>query len=90
MAQQLLVRSSFAVDVVVVVQICCRPVVRGKKKGPYRCHIKLNNHELIFCRYCCCNGDCVVFDHFFISILFCILFRGTSFAPKGLARPELN
>ena len=32
MAQQLLVRSSFAVAVVVVVQICCRPVVRGKKK----------------------------------------------------------
>ena len=33
MAQQLLVRSSFAVAVVVVVvQICCRPVVRGKKR----------------------------------------------------------
>ena len=47
MAQQLMVRSSFAVAVVVV-QCCCRPVVRGKKKGPYRCHIKLNNHESIF------------------------------------------
>ena len=70
MAQQLLVRSSFAVAVVVVVQICCRPVVRGKKRDLTDAISNWIIMNQFFCPYCFCNGDCVVFDHSFYLLYY--------------------